>query len=141
MARPLTRSRTTHGNTSRQSQGGLLHLIREQDADGYLLCMCLKHCSPPTLATPEVLWRCAQSGKLLRALLAQVEATDPDMRVWMDWKALRSLWEQGKHKEAVEIVIRRLLELNPGAVSYTHLRAHETVLDLVCRLLLEKKKK
>ena len=30
---------------------------------------------------------------------------------------------------------------DPGvAVSYTHLRAHETVLDLVCRLLLEKKK-
>ena len=27
-----------------------------------------------------------------------------------------------------------------SAVSYTHLRAHETVLDLVCRLLLEKKK-
>ena len=27
-----------------------------------------------------------------------------------------------------------------GSVSYTHLRAHETVLDLVCRLLLEKKK-
>ena len=27
-----------------------------------------------------------------------------------------------------------------GTVSYTHLRAHETVLDLVCRLLLEKKK-
>ena len=30
-------------------------------------------------------------------------------------------------------------ELNP--VSYTHLRAHETVLDLVCRLLLEKTQK
>ena len=30
---------------------------------------------------------------------------------------------------------------NPfNPVSYTHLRAHETVLDLVCRLLLEKKK-
>ena len=26
------------------------------------------------------------------------------------------------------------------AVSYTHLRAHETCADLVCRLLLEKKK-
>ena len=26
-------------------------------------------------------------------------------------------------------------------VSYTHLRAHETVIDLVCRLLLEKQKK
>jgi len=30
--------------------------------------------------------------------------------------------------------------LDPAPVSYTHLRAHETVLDLVCRLLLEKKK-
>ena len=30
---------------------------------------------------------------------------------------------------------------NLSSVSYTHLRAHETVLDLVCRLLLEKKKK
>ena len=28
---------------------------------------------------------------------------------------------------------------NTNAVSYTHLRAHETVLDLVCRLLLENK--
>ena len=38
---------------------------------------------------------------------------------------------------------RRLSEGPPrtaGPVSYTHLRAHETVLDLVCRLLLEKKK-
>ena len=32
-----------------------------------------------------------------------------------------------------------LWETGPEAVSYTHLRAHETVLDLVCRLLLEKK--
>ena len=28
-----------------------------------------------------------------------------------------------------------------GTVSYTHLRAHETGRNLVCRLLLEKKKK
>ena len=33
------------------------------------------------------------------------------------------------------------LVIDKGAVSYTHLRAHETVLDLVCRLLLEKKNK
>ena len=37
--------------------------------------------------------------------------------------------------ERVERRVERM-----GAVSYTHLRAHETVLDLVCRLLLEKKK-
>ena len=41
---------------------------------------------------------------------------------------------------------RQIVELREGriadhaSVSYTHLRAHETVLDLVCRLLLEKKK-
>ena len=38
----------------------------------------------------------------------------------------------------VEAVIQLAATQNP--VSYTHLRAHETVLDLVCRLLLEKKK-
>ena len=32
-----------------------------------------------------------------------------------------------------------LYEPHNISVSYTHLRAHETVLDLVCRLLLEKK--
>src|SRR5665647_3738145 len=31
--------------------------------------------------------------------------------------------------------------ISPKAVSYTHLRAHETDSYLVCRLLLEKKKK
>src|SRR5664280_3474738 len=36
--------------------------------------------------------------------------------------------------------LRRLGCTAPIPVSYTHLRAHETVLDLVCRLLLEKKK-
>ena len=42
-------------------------------------------------------------------------------------------------ENALELMNREL----DGAltVSYTHLRAHETVLDLVCRLLLEKKKR
>ena len=34
----------------------------------------------------------------------------------------------------------RRATITTTSVSYTHLRAHETVLDLVCRLLLEKKK-
>ena len=34
----------------------------------------------------------------------------------------------------------RAVDRDAMPVSYTHLRAHETVLDLVCRLLLEKKK-
>src|SRR5665811_1650721 len=36
---------------------------------------------------------------------------------------------------------KKLRSWKSTPVSYTHLRAHETVLDLVCRLLLEKKKK
>ena len=47
-------------------------------------------------------------------------------------------------REALVIFIAELilevLDRTISAVSYTHLRAHETVLDLVCRLLLEKKK-
>ena len=33
---------------------------------------------------------------------------------------------------------RWFVDVHLHAVSYTHLRAHETVLDIVCRLLLEK---
>ena len=45
---------------------------------------------------------------------------------------LAKMVEEGKFREDLYWRLR--------AVSYTHLRAHETVLDLVCRLLLEKKK-
>ena len=40
-----------------------------------------------------------------------------------------------------DICGKSVLQRTYESVSYTHLRAHETVLDLVCRLLLEKKKK
>src|SRR5659263_359467 len=37
--------------------------------------------------------------------------------------------------------LQMISDAKNDAVSYTHLRAHETRHDLVCRLLLEKKKK
>ena len=40
--------------------------------------------------------------------------------------------------ELLGVPVLRALE---QPVSYTHLRDHETVLELVCRLMLEKKKK
>ena len=49
----------------------------------------------------------------------------------------RLLWLRTNHPDAV---IETEM-MSHQAVSYTHLRAHETVLDLVCRLLLEKKNK
>jgi len=36
---------------------------------------------------------------------------------------------------AMKLVVDEVIDID--AVSYTHLRAHETVLDLVCRLLHE----
>ena len=53
---------------------------------------------------------------------------------------------EGRHIDVIEMDaasntgvddVREIIE----AVSYTHLRAHETVLDLVCRFMLDKKKK
>ena len=44
-------------------------------------------------------------------------------------------------EKGVEIAQTYVASLDAISVSYTHLRAHETVLDIVCRLLLEKKNK
>ena len=53
-----------------------------------------------------------------------------------------SIERQIEIKAPVEKVWKALTDSQLfGPVSYTHLRAHETVLDLVCRLLLEKKTK
>src|SRR5450756_1748128 len=46
-----------------------------------------------------------------------------------------------RKKEGIDIVVGYVETHGRAAVSYTHLRAHETRHDLVCRLLLEKKKK
>ena len=49
-------------------------------------------------------------------------------------------------QDAIQPLVHRacgVAELSPSAIAagpYTHLRAHATVLDLVCRLLVEKKK-
>ena len=43
-------------------------------------------------------------------------------------------------KEFINSANSRLDAITSITVSYTHLRAHETSLHLVCRLLLEKKK-
>src|SRR5665647_3879539 len=62
-------------------------------------------------------------------------ASDVYKRQWL----LASAKDLEEHAYAVQSVTERLEPL--GAVSYTHLRAHETDSYLVCRLLLEKKKK
>ena len=65
----------------------------------------------------------------------------PEKRVNID-KSLRKKGfrktNQGSHFYYILIVDGKLTNIT---VSYTHLRAHETPEHLVCRLLLEKKKK
>ena len=69
-----------------------------------------------------------------------------------DLKELERVVKEETSRDELSVIISRrpcaLIVKQPGIpyfsdpepVSYTHLRAHETVLDLVCRLLLEKKK-
>ena len=63
-----------------------------------------------------------------------------------DVLVIPSMWEEPFGVVALEGMAMKvpIIATNSGglveAVSYTHLRAHETRHDLVCRLLLEKKK-
>ena len=79
----------------------------------------------------------------------QVQAAKTSSGIQLTWDALP---EAGNYRiyratNGCDGTFQRVAEtsepgwLDTSAVSYTHLRAHETVLDLVCRLLLEKKKK
>ncbi len=67
--------------------------------------------------------------------MAEAPASNPAQRGPTGILAMRpSLVQHSRH---CALAATRAL----GAVSYTHLRAHETKANLVCRLLLEKKKK
>src|SRR5665648_1120962 len=68
----------------------------------------------------------------------RIAASDPTM--WRDIFLANKdavLEMLGRFNEDVSALTKAIRH---GAVSYTHLRAHETRHDLVCRLLLEKKK-
>ena len=57
-------------------------------------------------------------------------------------QAVESSWITNRQIEAARIAMTRYMKRGGRvSVSYTHLRAHETDSYLVCRLLLEKKKK
>ena len=88
---------------------------------------------------------CSVCKKYYEDAACTIEITDG---VFLE-KLVCSVSEARNLAESSEIVVRGVVagitttqsSLNIVTVSYTHLRAHETVLDLVCRLMLEKKNK
>src|SRR5450759_622690 len=67
---------------------------------------------------------------------------DPKLNVmvapgWADWNSVPS-WPKVPISDDAADTMMEPVSLGFVAVSYTHLRAHETRHDLVCRLLLEK---
>ena len=67
-------------------------------------------------------------------------ASDVYKRQMLDYAYQAEMGLDSNEQSALNFVDYLPRESKIDAVSYTHLRAHETVLDLVCRLLLEKKK-
>src|SRR5674476_1170333 len=94
----------------------------------------------------EVLSRLSSGSRRERLVhVHEVSARQEQVAPWPDWVApavysafstsgIAQLWSH--QREAAD-----LAHDGSHAVSYTHLRAHETGRNLVCRLLLEKKKK
>ena len=68
---------------------------------------------------------------------AAAQGVDASVRSSIQGEVAQTLWQTDGFTTSFEIVMPSAQAQPP--VSYTHLRAHETVLDLVCRLLLEKK--
>src|SRR5450756_1291222 len=96
------------------------------------------------LDTPETIYR-----RPATAFVSEFVGVTKRMPVVLDGNRIRvfgrnlgidNLAAAGSNGTSLEALIRPAdLALSHDSVSYTHLRAHETRHDLVCRLLLEKK--
>src|SRR5665213_3719847 len=101
-----------------------------------------RHCAVRSIRRRGNLPRRSLAGHLVvHALDVEVHAED------LAWLKMRALAFDGFTVLAKDRTFERMQRAIDdrslgllGAVSYTHLRAHETGRNLVCRLLLEKKK-
>src|SRR5680860_1344406 len=95
------------------------------------------HSFRPTKAAVAILgsifstWRPVATEVTSMPCATRLPNTDSDARTSSMWNQLKSPDTPQKFTTSASVI----------AVSYTHLRAHETDSYLVCRLLLEKKKK
>src|SRR5450756_1209123 len=106
-----------------------------------------------TLEPPELLAlrepACRRRSWSLRPTSSLISTSPRQFSIIANTRQLRqllcrewiTLWSMALSSPTPKDISYASLRSHHGAVSYTHLRAHETRHDLVCRLLLEKKKK
>src|SRR5665811_1220243 len=96
----------------------------------------------PTGALFEILerQRAAFAAKMNPSIAARQDRLDrlAAMNEKHGTRIIEAIGADFGHRSAHETRMAELVLMGATTVSYTHLRAHETVLDLVCRLLLEK---
>ena len=111
------------------------------DLDAHTLVYSNAGHNPPVMRMPDsAVTELEHSGDIPLGILANWTYTERTLGIERDtvlWLYTDGVVET-RSAEGEAFGEQRLHDAIP--VSYTHLRAHETVLDLVCRLLLEKKK-
>src|SRR5450756_1312035 len=101
--------------------------------DGYEIDLYCPACDPGSEAWVATVNTVAELSELMPYVNAVVEKGEyiPGVPTLV--------WREGAHKlflKSRQVGINNLHDRAHAAVSYTHLRAHETRHDLVCRLLL-----
>ena len=124
-------------------------LARRTDAFGAALVEAGIVAPPVAAAAPTEPWRCPNPRvalymhnhpAYLEAMVGAWKARATGMNVNYRYRATELVDLLNDAEPEAVVYHQAFTPTLSEAVSYTHLRAHETVLDLVCRLLLEKKK-
>src|SRR5664280_3543424 len=89
-------------------------------------------------ATPGPAGRPTSSGSTAPAVPPGTSSVPPSMFLQAWWSPSNPVLNNRLRSDGGQQANQPLHAVHTP-VSYTHLRAHETVLELVCRLLLEKK--
>jgi len=113
-------------------------LFNDEDPDGDVFFIRSVGSDTTTDADGWFDWQVADQGGEIRAN-SDGRFEFRDVNGSFDYEALSGTSIDYSIEDAAGTVTSALITVDLMAVSYTHLRAHETVLDLVCRLLLEKK--
>src|SRR5450756_1130549 len=101
-------------------------------------CLVIGYLIWSTVAALAYLGKADREATRTFAELQRVSAQTLEQQKTMEYHATKAYIEKVAREDMLMSKKGDTVILFPMAVSYTHLRAHETRHDLVCRLLLEK---